>query len=175
MSIFQSLWYEKIRQIVLWREKLEYLSKPLINIFLLCFQFQTTRYMSRIRTSKTTLLRTTVHLMVSCCCHGSRGVCYFVVDLLKPINWATPNTIFLLTAHTHTSKDPFTLSECIAEVNLRSVSVNVTFNFFITSNHRKTGVNVLDLLNKFSTSSVKCWTVNFLSILVKAQTSSWIN
>ena len=31
----------------------------------------------------------------------------------------------------------------------------------ITSNNRKTGVNVLGLLNRFSTSSVKCWTVNF--------------
>ena len=31
----------------------------------------------------------------------------------------------------------------------------------LTSNHRQTGVNVLDLLNRLSTSSVKCWTVNF--------------
>ena len=31
----------------------------------------------------------------------------------------------------------------------------------ITSNHRKAGVNVLGLLNRFSTSNVKCWTVNF--------------
>ena len=35
----------------------------------------------------------------------------FVVDLLKPTKWATPNKIFLLTAHTHTLKDPFTLVE----------------------------------------------------------------
>ena len=118
---------------------------------------------------------TTVHLMVSCAVVMDPTVCCFVVDLLKPIKWATPNKIFLQTAHTHTSKYPFTLSACKAEVNLRSVSVNVTFDFFITSNHRKRGVNVLDLLNRFSTSSVKCWTVNFLSILVKAQTSSWIN
>ena len=113
MSIFQSLWYEKIRQIVLWREKLEYLSKPLINIFLLCyvmlcyvmlcyvmlcyvmlfFQFQTTKYMSRIGTSNTLPL-TTFHLMVSCAVVMDPTVCCFVVDFLKPTKWATPNKNF---------------------------------------------------------------------------------
>ena len=41
------------------------------------------------------------------------------------------------------------------------MSLEISQKKFITSNHRQTGVNVLDLLNRFSTSSVKCWTVNF--------------
>ena len=31
----------------------------------------------------------------------------------------------------------------------------------ITSNDRKTGVNVAALVNRFYTSNVKCWTANF--------------
>ena len=34
-------------------------------------------------------------------------------------------------------------------------------NHHITSNHRKTGVNIVVLVNRFRTSSVKCWAVNF--------------
>ena len=32
---------------------------------------------------------------------------------------------------------------------------------YIASNNRKTGVNVVALVNRFLTSSVKCWTVIF--------------
>ena len=38
---------------------------------------------------------------------------------------------------------------------------------FITSNNRKIGVNIVDLVNRLSTSGVKYWTVNFVSLLVK--------
>ena len=37
-------------------------------------------------------------------------------------------------------------------------------NGFITSNHRKTGVNFVALVNRFETSRVKCWTTIFCDL-----------
>ena len=37
-------------------------------------------------------------------------------------------------------------------------------NAFITSNHRKTGVNFVALVNRFETSRVKCWTAIFCDL-----------